>query len=171
MPSIGHGVPTFKTAQPNYLTQGVHAFGIRKVGLTLGLHILTYSSPLFFPAPGSTKYEIPSKSSLGLWERNATVTRGTGGTEWSGALHQLTPPEGSESHAAGAEAVPSRSRSHLPGLVERSSRWHSGPARGGGPRAPVLQAARPRPALTCPVMPVMRATFLSLPTSPSPEPG
>lgn len=86
MPSIGHGVPTFKTAQPNYLTQGVHAFGIRKVGLTLGLHILTYSSPLFFPAPGSTKYEIPSKSSLGLQERNYSHP----GDRWSRVVRLLS---------------------------------------------------------------------------------
>lgn len=81
------------------------------------------------------------------------------------------PPARSGSHAAPVEAVPSRGRSHLPGLVECSSPWQGGPARGGGPRAPGLQAARPRPALTWPVMPVMRATFLSLPISPSPEPG
>lgn len=148
MPSIGHGVPTFKTALSNYLTQGVHVFGIGKAGPTLGLHSLTYSSPLFFPAPGSAKYKIPSKELT--WAPGEEPPQSPWGqVEHSGPVRGTSshPLEGSESHAAGAEAVPSRSCSHLPGLVERSSPWHSGPARGGGPRAPGLQA-RPSPPRT-----------------------
>lgn len=88
MPSIRHGVPTFKTAQPNYFTQGIRAFGIRKAGLTLRLHVLIYPSSLFFPAPGYAKYEIPSKSSLGFQGRKS---HSQPGDRWNRVVRCVAP--------------------------------------------------------------------------------
>lgn len=51
----------------------------------------TYPSSLFFPAPGSAKYEIPSKSSLGLQGKKKKNRHSHPGDRWNRVVRCVAP--------------------------------------------------------------------------------